>query len=64
MAQYSSVLSDPLLMRCLSWRDIEDAYLLELDPEPRRSLAARGLLNVARLDSPEFERMFRFKKVD
>ncbi|XP_077552527.1 uncharacterized protein LOC144166971 [Haemaphysalis longicornis] len=63
MAQYSSILSDPLLMRCLSWRDIEDAYLLELEPEPRRNLAARGLLNVARLDSPEFQRMFRFKKV-
>ncbi|KAH9374790.1 hypothetical protein HPB48_000454 [Haemaphysalis longicornis] len=52
-------------MWSLSWHDIEYACLLEMKSEPPlRNLAARGLLNVARLDSPEFERMFRFKKAD
>ncbi|XP_037572693.1 uncharacterized protein LOC119455374 [Dermacentor silvarum] len=57
-----SVLHDELLLRSLHWREIEDMYLLQM--EPRRDFRQRGLLNLDHMDSAMFYRSFRFQKAD
>lgn len=56
------IFSDPLVLSALSWREIEDAYLLLEEPPNRRFKSERGLLNVDRLDDEMFRSMFRFRK--
>ncbi|CAN8015203.1 unnamed protein product [Ixodes persulcatus] len=56
------IFSDPLVLSVLSWREIEDAYLLLEEPPTRRFKSERGLLNVERLDDEMFRSMFRFRK--
>lgn len=63
MAAYS-VFGDGLLLRTLSWDEVEVIYHLLLEPAPRRNLRERGLLHMGRLDPGEFLHMFRFNKVD
>ncbi|KAG0428674.1 hypothetical protein HPB47_024352 [Ixodes persulcatus] len=56
------IFSDPLVLSVLSWREIEDAYLLLEEPPSRRFQSERGLLHVDRLDDEMFRSMFRFRK--
>uniref|UniRef100_A0A147BLZ5 Putative conserved proteinconserved protein n=1 Tax=Ixodes ricinus TaxID=34613 RepID=A0A147BLZ5_IXORI len=48
----------------MSWSDLEDTFLQNREPEPRRNKPSGGLLDVAKFDDLTFRRMFRFEKGD
>ncbi|KAM7291994.1 uncharacterized protein ISCGN_025280 [Ixodes scapularis] len=59
-----SVLEDQLLLSTLSWREIEDVYLMFSEPPKRRFKSERGFLDVDSLDDHIFRSLFRFHKED
>ncbi|KAL1478782.1 hypothetical protein MTO96_052388 [Rhipicephalus appendiculatus] len=59
-----SVANDVLLLETLSCSEIDDILLLQCAPAVRRNLCERGLFNVEAIDSDDFYRLFRFRKMD
>ncbi|KAL1418509.1 hypothetical protein MTO96_025893 [Rhipicephalus appendiculatus] len=59
-----SVANDVLLLETLSCSEIDDILLLQCAPAVRHNLCERGLFDVEAMDSDDFYRLFRFRKMD
>ncbi|KAH6921049.1 hypothetical protein HPB50_027965 [Hyalomma asiaticum] len=59
-----SELIDVLLLESLSCDELDDILLLENEPQSRRNLHVRGVLDLDAMDSDVFYLQFRFQKGD